>query len=146
MASDDCRVTYDSTSLKGVLEQYAQRGGNLAELMPVIAEDLVSSVISQFEAQAGHSQGPWQELADSTIAARRASSSPQMLRDTDVLFGSITPYSGDDVAEAFTNVPYAKYHVSKEPRQHLPLRDFLDIDMEGVSSRAIDLILAEMVT
>lgn len=146
MPADDCRVTFDMSSLLGVVDEYARRGGNVAELMPVIAEDLVTSVLSQFEAQAGHLQGPWPELAEATLAARRASSSPQMLRDTGTLLGSITPHSTTDTAEAFTNVPYAKFHVSKEPRRYLPLRDFLDIDFQGVTDRAVELLLAEIVT
>lgn len=151
--SNEVAIDFDFSQLNEIMEGFLRRGGNLAEINPVIAEDLVAEVITRFEEQSGFEQGPWQELADSTLAARRQSSSPQMLKDTDNMFGSITAFSDDELAEAYTNVPYAKYHTSHEPRQTgadgepiLPLRDFMDIDWPAVIERAGELMMSEVVT
>lgn len=153
MSDDDVKLGFDFSELNQVMEDFVRRGGNMSEVNPVIAEDILAEVITQFEKQAGFTQGPWPELADGTLAARRQSQDPQMLKDTDNMFGSLTAFSDDELAEAYTNVPYSKYHVSDEPRQKgadgndiLPRRDFTDIDMEGVVDRATELMLSEMVT
>jgi len=142
--SDDLRVRFDMASLGPMLEELRQRGGNIGALTPVIAEDLLESVLERFELESGHAQGPWPELAPATLARRRASASPKMLRDTGLLFGSITAFSSEEEAMAFTNVPYAKFHVSKAGRGRLPLRDFFDIDFEAVAERAAELVAAEL--
>jgi phage gpG-like protein len=127
--------------LASAVEELERRGLSIDEYSPVIAEELVAKVLERFELESGHQQGAWQELSDETLKNRRASESPKMLRDTDVMFGSITPWSEGNVAEAFTNVPYAKYHVSHEPRTKIPLRDFFDIDREEVAQYGAELIL-----
>ncbi|MFZ5896816.1 MAG: phage virion morphogenesis protein [Myxococcota bacterium] len=142
--ADDCKVTLDASALPEALKAYERFGGNLADLMPLVAEDLVEATLERFELESGHEQGPWQPLAPSTLARRRHSKSPKMLRDSGVLFGSIAGAHGEDWAEAYTNVPHAKYHTSKAPRSHLPLRDFFDIDLDAVSERAAELILGEL--
>ncbi len=142
----DVKATLDMSPLQEVMKEFFTRGGEASNIMPVIAEDLASDVVERFELQSGFEQGPWQELADATIEARRVSKDPKALEDTGVLLGSITPYSDDDIAEAYTNVPYAKYHTSPEPRHVIPLRDFTDIDMGSIQDRAMDLALGELAT
>ena len=144
VSGDDLAIHYDATQIVGVIEDFKSRGGNIAELTPVIAEEMVTHVIENFDQERGFKQGAWQPLSPITIAMRRESSSYAILRDTGVLYGSIEPGWNDYASEAFTNVPYAKYHVSPEPRKKIPLRDFFDIDWQTINEYAIDLMLAEV--
>lgn len=119
-----------------------------AEVTPVIAEILVSSVLEVFEREGAVPGGSaWPELAEST-KAKRAKRQPsgvfKILQDSGVMVGSITPFSDALVAEAFTNVPYAGYHVSQRPRRKIPLRDFTAIDFESAQREATDVILAQL--
>jgi phage gpG-like protein len=140
----DAKVTFDASQLTKALKDLATRGGNVGNVMPVIAEDICTEIINRFELQSGYEQGKWQDDKPATIAARRVSKSPKILEDSGVLLGSITPYDDGETAEGYTNVPYAKYHVSPEPRKIIPLRDFTDIDFGSVSDRAMELILSEV--
>ena len=70
--------------------------------------------------------------------------SAKLLQDTGNLVGSITPEWDTDYVEAFTNVPYAKYHISPLPRHKIPLRDFFDIDMQRYEQDVVNMLLAEM--
>jgi phage gpG-like protein len=142
----DVKATLDMRPLQDVMGDFLARGGEAGNVMPVIAEDLTSAVVERFELQSGFEQGPWDPLKKATLDARRKSKSPQTLEDTGVLIGSITPFDDADTAEAYTNVPYAKYHTSKEPRTVIPLRDFTDVDMGSIQDRAIDLVLGEIAT
>jgi phage gpG-like protein len=75
---------------------------------------------------------------------RESSIAFTILQDTGNLAGSIMPYADQAVAEAFTNVPYAGYHVSDAPRKRLPKRDFTDIDFEAAQAEAVDMILSQV--
>lgn len=143
---NDTSAGFDFSQLAKVVADLQARGGNISELTPVIAEDLLERVITQFESESGFTTGPWEPLKPGTIARRRQSASISMLRDTGVLFGSLTAYSDADTAEAFTNNPVAKYHVSREPRKVLPLRDFMDINFEEAADYAEELLLAEILS
>lgn len=70
----------------------------------------------------------------------------KILQDTGNLVGSITPDFDERSWEAYTNVPYAKYHISKAPRRKVPLRDFFDIDQERFMDEVTDVILTAIVT
>jgi phage gpG-like protein len=76
---------------------------------------------------------------------REASIVFTILQDTGNLAGSIMPYADGEVAEAFTNVPYAGYHISDAPRKKIPKRDFTDIDFETAQAEAVDVILAQFI-
>lgn len=146
MASDDCVARFSAPDLGKHVAEFARRGGNLSDLMDVLAEGLVAAVGTQFEEEAGHTQGAWPELAESTLEQEgRESGSTKILQDSGAL-AAVLPFAGDDVAEAYTNVPYAKFHVSKAPRTKIPLRDFLDIDWEFVTNEAMELVLGELAT
>ena len=139
----------DSTELFRALERLEQAGADVAaETMPVLAEILVSSVHEVFEREGAVAGRPrWPELAESTKrkrAKRQASGVFKILQDTGILAGSIMPHADQAVAEAFTNVPYAGYHISDAPRRIIPLRDFTDIDFESAQREAIDVILAQV--
>jgi phage gpG-like protein len=71
---------------------------------------------------------------------RRWQGEPKLLQDTGVLVGSLTPNWNDELVEVYTNVPYAKYHVSPEPRHKIPLRDFFAIDAAAFEQDVIDML------
>lgn len=77
---------------------------------------------------------------------REASIAFTILQDTGNLATSIMPYADQQVAEAFTNVPYGGYHVSDAPRKRLPKRDFTDIDFEAAQREAVDVILSQVLS
>jgi phage gpG-like protein len=129
----------DITELLDVLADMEERAGDLSEPMAIIAEDLVSRVNDKFE-----SGGPgWPALADSTIAKRRKKGrGAQILKDTGRLAASIEADHGSDFAEAATDVEYAVYHVSDEPREKIPKRDFLDVLDDGATDYVVETITA----
>lgn len=106
------------------------------EIMMVAAEELVAGVHEEFDT-AG--RGSWAPLAESTLRKRRGTTA-QILVDTGRLRASIFASAGDNWAEAATDVEYAVYHVSNEPRTKIPLRNFFDVD-EKVFDGAIEAIL-----
>lgn len=140
------RTTIDFKELTAATQAYAKRGGNLQGVSEVIALDLVTEVEKRFETESGHEQGPWQKHAASTklrMRGRRRRSNFKLLQDRGILVTSIQPFHDGIVAEAYTNVPYAKYHISKAPRSKIPLRDFFDIDWELIMENTADLLLDE---
>lgn len=118
------------------LNEFGERYRTLGVVMADVAEDMVSEVQENFETGG---RGKWPDLAPSTKASRRGSSF-QILVDTTRLAGSIEPDSGIDFAEAATDVAYAVYHVSDEPRSVIPERDFLELP-EEFYERSADKIL-----
>ena len=137
-------VKIDFTTLQQVVSLVGKRGTRaLHEMAPAIAESLVSEVLEVFETEGrGTWQRYWWEVQGlPKPKGRRWRGNPRLLQDTGNLVGSITPASDDLVAEAFTNVPYAKYHASKAPRAVIPLRDFFDIDMASFEADVVDMLL-----
>jgi phage gpG-like protein len=132
-----------TAQLRKVVDEVLKHGGNLESVAEVVAEELVAAVEQNFQDERGFQQGAWQEHADSTLARRRDATTHKLLQDTTILAGSITPAHQGLEAQAFTDVPYAIFHVSDEPRSVIPLRDFLDVDLEGIADTTSDLILAE---
>jgi len=89
-------------------------------MMPVVAEALKSAVDDVYEAE-----GPgWTPLAESTIEKRRGTSS-KILQDTGVMASSTMTRYGQDYAEAWAHVGYAKYHASGTER--MPQRNPFDL-------------------
>jgi phage gpG-like protein len=86
----------------------------------------------------------WEEPGGKKPNGRRWQGNPKLLRDTGILVGSITPDWDDESAEAFTNVPYAKYHVSQAPRSVIPLRDFFAFDRDAFEGDVADMILLRL--
>lgn len=127
----------DASELVGAVRDFKLRGGDLAPIMAVIAEGFVAAVNENFET-AGH--GAWKPLAESTLAKRRGTVG-EILKDTGRLAGSIEAHSGEDYAEAATDVSYAVFHVSKKPRKKIPLRDFLAITDEQLYDEPTALVL-----
>jgi phage gpG-like protein len=140
-------VQFTSDPLVAVLEKYDMAGRNLRDVMGVIADDLVSRGDENFQTEGVASpSGKWQELAESTIRQRRKKGKgAKILQDTGRMAGSLNPEHGDDFAEVYTNDERAPFHVSKDPRDHIPLRDFMDIDLEEVQREAAEDLLAQIV-
>jgi phage gpG-like protein len=142
-------VDYDSSELALALERLRDAGADVAaETMPVLAEILVSAVHEVFEREGAVAGRPrWPDLAASTRrkrAKRQPSGVFKILQDTGVLAGSIMPHADQAVAEAFTNVPYAGFHISDAPRRVIPKRDFTDIDFDAAADEAVEVILAQV--
>lgn len=120
------------------------------QVMSVGAEILVAEVLEVFDKQGAVHGGEawvpfwWQRRGLPKPSGRRWQGTLMLLQDSGVLVGSITPFSEALVAEAFTNVPYAGFHVSQRPRRVIPMRDFTLIDFEKAQSEFIDVILSQL--
>jgi len=138
-------VKVDTRPLKFWLDELERRGRNLKEVNKNLAAIMVEMVDENFATQ-GH--GEWPPLAASTLARRRAGGEgAQILQDTGRLAASISlghTEVTDRVVEVYTNVKYAKYHVSREPRKKIPLRDFLKIDMPEFLDQATEVLVSEI--
>lgn len=138
-------VRCDTAELQKLLARFRDRGGDLTPTMQIVAETLVGAVNDEFES-AG--RGRWAPLAESTLRKRRMSGSgAQILKDTGRFAGSIRGDSGSDWAEASTDVAYAVYHVSEEPRSVIPLRNPFDVPdaiLDEVTQIIVDDVTAEL--
>jgi phage gpG-like protein len=161
--------------LQGALGVYERRGNQISALAPAVADSLVAEVLNVFETE-GYGQWPrfWWErrglpkpgeafsgpiqrgqtkrqkrlLRRKKVSKRnrRWQGTPKLLQDTGNLVGSITPDHHGITAEAYTNVPYAKYHASRRPRSKIPLRDFFAIDQAAFTRDVTDMVLRFMAT
>jgi len=136
--------------LRKVVDETLSRGGNLQGVAEVVAEELVAAVEQNFQDERGFEQGPWPkragrigQLVERIRTGTAEGQNRKLLQDTGNLAGSVTPAHEGLEAQAFTDVPYAIFHVSEEPRTVIPLRDFLDVDLEGIADTTSDLILGE---
>jgi phage gpG-like protein len=131
-------------NLSAIVRPMQAKAQALPDMLPIIAELLVSGVQDVFEAE-----GPgWAKLADATLAGRRRhGKGAKILQDTGMMAGSVSPAWGDTFAEALSLVSYDVYHVSREPRRNPDtLRDFYDLGpFEGpLLEEAAELILSQM--
>lgn len=136
------RVHY--AEVQNMIAIYQERGERAAtELAPVIADALVSQVLEVFDTEGF---GGWPRFAHERDGRpppntrRFRGGGAKLLQDTGNLVGSITPDWEEHVIEAFTNVPYAKYHASPRPREKIPLRDFFDIDHEAFEEDIVSML------
>lgn len=141
---------HGTAALKKAVDETLKHGGNLEGVSEAVAEELVAAVEQNFQDERGFQQGPWPkragrigELVERIRGGAAEGQNRKLLQDTGVLAGSITPAHQGLEAEAFTDVPYAIFHVSDEPRTVIPLRDFLDVDLETIADNTADLILSE---
>jgi phage gpG-like protein len=135
-------VEVNAEQLTKLMSEIQLRGRNTGEVMRAISVMLVEEVDDNFETS-GH--GTWPPYAESTRRSRGDIDAAKMLIDTGRLAASITGDHTQTEASAYTNVEYAKYHVSPKPRNVIPLRDFFDIDTPAVLNEAIELLLVEVV-
>lgn len=134
-------VGVDASELERVILEIKRRGKNTRDAMRTVSLLLVEEVDEMFETS-GH--GQWEGFSENTMRRRGNIDNAKLLIDTGRLAASITPASTATEAEAFTNVEYAKYHVSDAPRKKIPKRDFFDIDTASVVEEAADLLLREI--
>lgn len=124
-----------------MLEPWIARGGNVRALMPSAAQVLVDAVDQEFYSEG---RGQWKASLRALIEGGKT------LTDTGVLAGSIQPGYTEDTATAYTDVPYGVYHLPPEKSGHpsrgiMPVRDFLDIDIDAASDEIVDLFLREVI-
>lgn len=133
-------VVFDASQLTKIFDELLERGEHVAEnVLPIIGEILVSAVQQQFETEGG---GKWEPLADSTLESRRLRGrGAKILQDSGIFAGSIMPSVTADHAEAYTNVPYAIFHTSDEPRTLIPYRNPFEIDEEAALDQMVQLVL-----
>jgi phage gpG-like protein len=137
--------------LGDALDRLGAAGAELVgEVMQPIAENLVFEVQEVFEKEGAVGGNPawprfwWERDGLPRPGGRRWQGNPKLLQDSGNLAGSITPYWDAPIAEAFTNVPYAGYHVSQRPRRKIPLRDFTQIDFDRALDETLELVLAQL--
>ena len=134
-------VRAETDAVAKLLKKYRAKGGDLSTTMAIVAETLVAAVSDEFESGG---RGRWAPLAPSTLAARREKGTgAQILKDSGVFAASIQPDHGPFFAEAATDVPYAKYHVSDAARSLIPLRNPFDVP-DAVLDECTEIIVNDM--
>lgn len=135
--SGGVNVTIDFSTLEELVKGYEDRGGKLKDKMPTVKNILVDAIEEEFETEG---RGRWKK------SQRAEDEGGKTLQDSGNMVTSVGSDStyGDDFALAGTDVPYAEYHVSDEPRTIIPLRDFLDIDMDQAMDEIESLFLDEL--
>ena len=119
-------VNVDTSEVRAALERHARL--SLGPFFASLAEDMAGAVSDNFASSGSSGGSPWQALAASTLKYKAAKGkSPQPLIFNGTWSGSPTVASGADYAEVGTNVGYAKFHVSDEPRSKIPLRNPYDL-------------------
>ena len=139
-------VTIDASDIVDQIDEFRERGGNLAPIMAVIAEDLVSGVSDQYETEGGGRWPPhkvwsrgWKTGRGGRGGARQTH---KLMQDTGVLAGSTEPNYGADFAEATTGVEYIVYHLDGGPI--IPKRNPFEIEDE-VFDEAVETLLEYVV-
>jgi phage gpG-like protein len=138
---DQSGVAYDASDLGRVFRELEQSlPGATQAALGEIAGILVGMVEDEFQTQG---RGKWPPFAKSTLEERlKKGGSPKLLQDTGNFVGSIAQAVESDAAIAFTNVPYAVYHTSAEPRHVIPYRNPFDLPDDEVLQHAEDIALA----
>ncbi len=134
-------VSVDMSELLGHIADLERNANNTRGIMRQVSLMLVEEVDDNFETS-GH--GKWKDFSENTRRQRGDMSSAKLLMDTGAMAASVTGVYSAHEAEAFTNDPKAKFHVSDKPRKKLPKRDFFDIDLDEVGREAAELVLVEM--
>jgi phage gpG-like protein len=140
--ADGASINY--STLQSVIGIYQERGRRaMRELAPAIAESMHAEVMEVFETEG---YGQWPGLAKPKPTKkkrgkvkRRRRGAPKLLQDTGNLAGSMTPAHNADVVEVYTNVRYAKFHVTGT--RHMPKRDPFAIDREAFEADVADMVL-----
>jgi len=140
--ADHAAIKFET--LETIVRVYQERGRRaMGELAPAIAESMHYYVMEEFETKGRGKWATfwWQRDGKPKPKGKRWQGNPQLLKNTSNLANSLTPAWDDHIVEVYTNVPYAKYHVSPEPRSKIPLRDFTAIDVDAFEGDVADMIL-----
>ena len=133
-------VDFKAEQLAHATAHLLARGGNLGDLTPHVSEILVAGIEAVFEAEGAVGGRPKWEPSE-----RALEQGGQTLQDSGNLAGSV---QGDwDATSAFagSDVPYGKYHLGEpSPDRKIPARDWLAIDMNGVTDEVTEFILNEL--
>lgn len=137
----DVDAIFVTTQLERTLTAYVRRLDGLD--MSILSEGLITAIDDEIQTE-GH--GDWEDFAESTLKRHPRRRGGQLLQDTGLLAQiQESPGSpGPDWVEVESPAPYAIFHVSQDPREIIPLRDFLDIDMETVLDGLGDDVLSEV--
>jgi phage gpG-like protein len=138
---DAASVSVDASEIAQALQHIQQRGKNTRDVMRQVSLILVEEVDEMFETS-GH--GKWEPFSINTKRQRGDIDAAKLLIDTGAMAASIVGVHTQTEAEAFTNDPKAKFHVSDANRTKIPKRDFFDIDVPRVVDEAVDLVLREL--
>lgn len=127
-------VTLNWSELDHVLSELYAHGANLNDLRPVIGEILVTAIDEVFDTEGN---GKWKKSQRAELQGGKT------LQDTGILAGSIsTEYPENGTVAAGTDVPYGIFHL--EGTKKMEVRDFLDIDWEGVSEEVSEFLVGEV--
>lgn len=132
----DAKIEYVVDGLSASLKELEDRGGNVADLLPVVGEILRSAIDEVFLTEG---RGEWE------VSRRVLEEGGTILQDTGRLAASIAIEEiGGDTVEAFALEPYGKFHVFGT--KYMPARDYLDIDFIAVSDEVSEFILGEILS
>jgi phage gpG-like protein len=147
--ADGASINY--STLQYVIGIYQERGRRaMQELAPAIADSMHAEVMEVFETegygtwpgfawQRSSVYGPAKKPSTKGKRGRRWRGTPKLLQDTGNLAGSMTSAYDADMVEVFTNVRYAKFHVTGT--RHMPKRDPFGIDREAFEADVADMVL-----
>jgi len=128
-------VTVDTTDVAELFAKFRRKGGNMAPIMEVAAELLVSEISDRYDSEG---DGEWPPHAPATI---RKTGEHQLMQLTGNLAGSTMPRHGKDFAEAATGVAYVRFHL--EGGAVIPKRNPFEITDEAFS-RVEEFIVDEL--
>jgi phage gpG-like protein len=133
------------SELQSAIRLFQERGNRtISELQPSMAAALAAEVEEVFETEGYGEWDPfwWQARGEPKPKGRRWGGEPKLLQDTGNLVGSITPAWDDNTIEAYTNVRYAKFHVTGT--KYMPARNFMAIDLAAFEQDVADMILLRL--
>lgn len=118
-------ILVDGSDVARFIATVGRRAANPRPAMRIVSGMLLAEVDENI-ATSGH--GTFPPLAPSTIRQKqRRGQSLKPLFATGRMAASNEAEYGNDYAAVTNDVPYTIFHVSKEPRTRIPLRDFFDI-------------------
>jgi phage virion morphogenesis protein len=106
---------YEDEAVAGALRRAADAGANTADMMDEIAAAMLYGVQRRFETETAPDGSPWAALKPQTIRRRKKGranrgAAASILRDTNLLYTSITPVADAVEAVVGTNLVYAAIH------------------------------------
>jgi len=132
-------VDFKAEKLAKVVQQF-QRGGNLQDVTPVVAEILVEAIDLVFQREGAVGGNPEWEPSQRAEAV-----DGKTLQDTTNLAASVQGEWDANSAFAGSDVPYGVYHLGDESGDRkVPKRDWLAIDQDQVTDDVTEFLLNEI--